>query len=193
MLTETLFRSVLVIHKGERYRIVHRSQVEGAEYGSHSRLTPLVAQARVDEWLRGPAGSDLRQLGAELLGWSYSSPRPLNAESQLRGVLRRELEDFSGSLVLVEERATHFQVLVGEEVEVPELEKETEENHWIEIRLVDEENKPVAGVEYEIKFPDKSVHKGRTPNHGVIYFKDLDPGECEFTFSKLDEDTWESA
>jgi hypothetical protein len=101
------------------------------------------------------------------------------------------LEDFSGSLLLVEEPATHFQVLVGEEVEVPEVEKETEENHWIKIHLVDEENEPVAGVEYEIKFPDKSVRRGRTPNHGMIYFDDLDPGECEFTFTKLDEKTWE--
>ncbi len=187
MPTETLFRSVLVVHEGERYRIVHRSQAEG----NSDRLTPLVAQSRLESWMEGPAGNGLLRLGAELLGWSYSSPQPLDAERLLREVLQRELEEFSGSLVVLVEPATHFQPLVSEEVEVPEYEKETEEDHWIEIHLVDEIGEPVRGKDCEIKLPDGKIKKRRTNNMGVIYLSGIDPGNCEISFTRLDEAAWE--
>ena len=193
MPTETLFQSVLVFHEGERHRIVHRSQIKDGAYSDHARLMPLVAQTRLDDWLRGPAGDDIRRLGAQLSGWAYSS-RPLDADRQLRDVLERELDDFNGSLVVLIEPPTHFQPLASEEVDELEHVGTSEENHWIEILLVDGTGQPVRNAPYSITTPNrKKQQTGYTNKFGAIYISNIDSGTCEFCFTDIDKDAWEPA
>lgn len=64
---------------------------------------------------------------------------------------------------------------------------------WIEIVLVDDENNPVGGVPYEIKLPDGSTRIGTTSGAGIVRFTDIDPGQCEFSFTSLDESAWRFA
>ena len=75
----------------------------------------------------------------------------------------------------------------------PSAEEVTEEMHWIEIELVDEEDKPIAGVEYEIKMPDgETVASGTLDEKGQARVDGIkDPGNCQITFPKLDRDAWE--
>ncbi len=64
---------------------------------------------------------------------------------------------------------------------------------WVEIKMVDEEDQPVAGEKYEITLPDGRVAKGTTDQNGVARIEGIDPGNCQVTFPKLDKDAWEKA
>jgi len=72
-------------------------------------------------------------------------------------------------------------------------EEDSEEKHWIEIELVDEEGNPVPGEEYEIKMPDgETVDSGTLDEKGKARVEGIDPGTCKITFPKLDKDAWKS-
>jgi len=64
---------------------------------------------------------------------------------------------------------------------------------WIEIELVDDDNKPVAGEKYEITLPDKTVAKGTLDAKGVARIDGIDPGNCQITFPDLDKTAWSNA
>lgn len=62
---------------------------------------------------------------------------------------------------------------------------------WIEVRLVDEEDKPVAGVGYRIELSDGSLQFGKTDAGGGLRYSDIPEGVCNFSFD-LDEQAWEA-
>jgi hypothetical protein len=64
---------------------------------------------------------------------------------------------------------------------------------WIEIELVDEENKPVPGEPYKITTSDNKVESGTLDNKGFARVEGIEPGTCKVTFPKLDKDAWEKA
>lgn len=64
---------------------------------------------------------------------------------------------------------------------------------WIEIELVDEENKPVPGEPYKITTSDNKVAEGTLDNKGFARVDGIEPGTCKVTFPKLDKDAWEKA
>lgn len=61
---------------------------------------------------------------------------------------------------------------------------------WIEIRLVDEKNKPVPGVAYRIQLPDGAIRSGSLDEDGSAYVGGIDPGQCQVTFPELDGRDW---
>jgi len=71
--------------------------------------------------------------------------------------------------------------------------KEEGKTSWIEIELVDEENKPVSGERYKITLPDSSVAEGTLDEKGFARVEGITPGTCQITFPNLDKDAWESA
>lgn len=77
-----------------------------------------------------------------------------------------------------------------EEVPAPEARRVKD---WVEIVLVDEEDQPVAGADYEITLPDGSTLTGQTGQGGRIRITDIDPGVCRFSFTRLDERAWTPA
>ena len=71
---------------------------------------------------------------------------------------------------------------------------EDEDKAWIEIELVDEDDNPVAGEQYRITLPDgETVATGTTDSNGIARVTRIDPGNCQITFTNLDEDAWEKA
>jgi type VI secretion system secreted protein VgrG len=66
-----------------------------------------------------------------------------------------------------------------------------EKTHWIEIRLVDEDGKPVPGEEYKITLPDGStVASGTLDEKGKARVEGIDPGTCKVTFPNQDKSAW---
>ena len=62
---------------------------------------------------------------------------------------------------------------------------------WVEIQMLDEEGKPVAGEPYQIKLPDGTVDSGTTDGSGVARVEGIDPGSCQITFPNRDQEAWQ--
>jgi len=64
--------------------------------------------------------------------------------------------------------------------------------HWIEIKLVDQEGKPVPGEAYKVTLPDgTTVADGTLDEKGHARVDNIDPGSCKVTFPNLDQEAWE--
>lgn len=62
---------------------------------------------------------------------------------------------------------------------------------WIEIVLVDKNNKPVPGEPYRITLPDGVAKvQGTLDEKGFARVDGIDPGQCQVTFPRLDKGTW---
>src|SRR5262249_54784432 len=63
--------------------------------------------------------------------------------------------------------------------------------HWIEIKLVDTENKPVPGEAYRVILPDgQTAAEGTLDEKGFARVDGIDPGTCKVTFPNLDQSVW---
>jgi type VI secretion system secreted protein VgrG len=63
---------------------------------------------------------------------------------------------------------------------------------WIEIEMVDEDGKPVAGEAYRITLPDgETTAEGTLDDKGFARVETIDPGSCKITFPNLDKSAWE--
>jgi type VI secretion system secreted protein VgrG len=65
-----------------------------------------------------------------------------------------------------------------------------QKTHWIEIEMVDEDNKPVPGEPYAITLPDGSVASGTLDEKGFARIEGLDPGTCQVAFTNRGKDEW---
>jgi len=80
--------------------------------------------------------------------------------------------------------------------EAPSHDSASEENKekksWIEIEMIDEQDKPVAGEKYRITLPDgTTIDEGTLDEKGCARVENIDPGSCKITFPNLDQDAWE--
>lgn len=67
-------------------------------------------------------------------------------------------------------------------------------SHWIEIALVGEDNRPIAGEAYVVALPDGSHRSGLLDRHGCARIDDLPTGgPCKVCFPALDRDAWDFA
>jgi hypothetical protein len=64
---------------------------------------------------------------------------------------------------------------------------------WIEIELVDEDDKPVPGERFSIELPDGTTAAGTLDEKGFARVEGFEPGSCKVTFPGLDQDAWEKA
>jgi type VI secretion system secreted protein VgrG len=71
--------------------------------------------------------------------------------------------------------------------------KEPPKDGWVEVELVDEAGKPVAGARYEVTLPDGSVASGTLDAKGLVRIEGFEPGDCKVTFPDLDTEAWEKA
>lgn len=63
---------------------------------------------------------------------------------------------------------------------------EPEPRHWLEIELLDDDGKPIAGERYFVELPDGSKLSGRTDSQGRARAEDVDPGTAKVSFPDLD-------
>lgn len=76
----------------------------------------------------------------------------------------------------------------------PTAEEAEEKNSWIEIEMVNEEDKPVTGMAYRVTLPDgETVAEGTLDDKGYARIEGIEPGSCKITFPNLDKDAWEAA
>jgi hypothetical protein len=69
--------------------------------------------------------------------------------------------------------------------------QEPEEQHWIEIELLDDDGKPVAAELYYVELPDGSQLSGRTDGQGRARVDGVDPGTAKVSFPDLDKKMYE--
>ena len=73
----------------------------------------------------------------------------------------------------------------------PDAPENKDKKHWIEIELLDEDGKPIAGEPYQITLPDgTTIADGTTNDKGRARVDNIDPGSCKITFPNLDQDVW---
>jgi hypothetical protein len=61
---------------------------------------------------------------------------------------------------------------------------------WIEIQLVDTTGRPVPGITYDIKLPDRNVLSGTLGSDGTALHREVVEGKCEVRFPELDGNNW---
>jgi hypothetical protein len=62
--------------------------------------------------------------------------------------------------------------------------------NWVEIELVDQENKPVANERYRVTVPGRDPIEGFLSAEGLARVDGIDPGNCTIEFPDLDGKTW---
>jgi hypothetical protein len=68
-----------------------------------------------------------------------------------------------------------------------------EEQHWIEIELLDDDGKPVPHARYSIDLPDGSMRTGTTDASGRAREDDIDPGTARVSFPEYDQDSYDES
>ncbi|MBX9603682.1 MAG: hypothetical protein K2X35_21935 [Bryobacteraceae bacterium] len=64
---------------------------------------------------------------------------------------------------------------------------------FIEIRLVDNQKKPVPKAKYRIQLPDSSILEGELDDDGVARVDHIVPGQCLVSFPEIDGREWRPA
>lgn len=64
---------------------------------------------------------------------------------------------------------------------------------FIEFKLVDNDNNPIANERYKVKLTDGSIKEGRLGADGSVRFNNIDPGSCDISFPDLDAKDWAAA
>lgn len=68
-----------------------------------------------------------------------------------------------------------------------------EEDTWIEVQVVDDDDVPVAGLDYEIELSDGRVRRGRTSEHGILRYEGMPPGSCKVKLLGVEAKGWDRA
>ena len=68
-----------------------------------------------------------------------------------------------------------------------------DEKGWIEVVVVDEEDRPVANVLCRITAPDGKVVEATTSGEGVLHVPAIPDGSCKIEFPDLDRRALEAA
>ncbi len=61
---------------------------------------------------------------------------------------------------------------------------------WVEFQLIDVDGNHVSNAMYKVKLPDGSIVNGRLNEQGLVRFNNIDPGQCEITFTEIDAREW---
>ncbi len=74
----------------------------------------------------------------------------------------------------------------------PNSAENKDKKHWVEIELVDQKGKPVAGEPYRVTLPDgQTLAEGTLDDKGQARVEALDSGNCKVTFPKRDKRSWQ--
>src|SRR5947207_1412632 len=77
--------------------------------------------------------------------------------------------------------------------EVKAAKQAGEELTWIEIELVDANDKPVTGEKYKIELLDGRVQQGTTGSDGTARVDGIPAGSCKISFPERDASSWARA
>jgi uncharacterized Zn-binding protein involved in type VI secretion len=60
----------------------------------------------------------------------------------------------------------------------------------LDFALLDDEDNPIEGVNYEVKLPDGNIRKGKTDKDGKVSLKGIPTGSSDVSFPELDQSEW---
>lgn len=72
----------------------------------------------------------------------------------------------------------------------PESADDDTELTWIEIELVGQDSKPIAGEAYRVITPEGTEASGTLDEKGFARVDGIQPGTCKVSFPNLDKDAW---
>jgi hypothetical protein len=81
----------------------------------------------------------------------------------------------------------------GEEVSAEPHRPDETQTSWIEIELVGEDDRGIAGEPYRVTLPDGSVACGTLDENGFARVEGFESGSCQVTFPNRDTEAWEKA
>lgn len=161
-------------------------------------LVPLNAHDALElvrRWVkREPQGTRLRHLALELLG--LLGERGTTDDDLTEHLLRR----------LECERLVLFRVVkpalpsggsgslpppASAELNIAPA-REAASDHWIEVRIVDQDGRPAVGVRYRLVLSDGTTREGRTGEHGIIYVDEMPAGKCRLSLPDTDGSAWKT-
>lgn len=58
---------------------------------------------------------------------------------------------------------------------------------WIEFQVIDENDEPIADLDYKLILPDDTIEKGKTDSRGVVRVEELEKGLCSVFFPALEK------
>jgi protocatechuate 3,4-dioxygenase beta subunit len=61
---------------------------------------------------------------------------------------------------------------------------------WVEVELLDKNQRPVKGLAVELTLPDGTIEKGKLSDKGSFRKDGIDPGTCKVRFPELDGREW---
>ncbi|MEJ7732121.1 MAG: hypothetical protein WKG00_23285 [Polyangiaceae bacterium] len=64
------------------------------------------------------------------------------------------------------------------------------ETTWIELRLVDADDLPVAGARYRIVLPNNETREGKLGADGTVRLAGIEAGSCDLSFPEIDAAEW---
>lgn len=162
-------------------------------------VNPHIASLSIDRWLADPeTRSTMIDMFESVTGRDGSVAARMRGLDLHRYIKPQILETFRrGEFVLL--RIPHLSIIPIKEdkpkEEQPQEEpapRPTTKTTWVEIALVDGDDKPVAGMKYLIELPDGTTRTGTLGDNGKARVEGIDPGNCTVTFPDLDGTEWEA-
>lgn len=183
-------RAYTFLDRGDVYLCVRTDELGDFERPGHETLSPAEARQRLQTWVHEDNRLVLRELG-RVLGLSLSG---LVAQDDMRTLARALSERLATDMAthaLVRHRTRYRNVgfILEKPVDLADLlppeEPEEKPVHWVELELVDHDDRPVPNMECDLVFPDGRTRKVRTDAHGRARLADVRPGNYEVQFTRL--------
>jgi hypothetical protein len=157
-------------------------------------LDPMFVVAYLEGWLLdSEARVTLYQIHAALFGALATSAWGLGEERQsLRPLLLRAFER-QDLVVLAPRRRSAVLPRRAAPIQPPSLPQRPPlppAKTFIEIVLLDSDDKPVAGEAFQLTLPDGRVQNGNLDRAGFARVDGIDPGVCDVRFPNIDGREW---
>lgn len=156
----------------------------------------------IDGWLKDPLS---RQVITEIDESLHGPSRPGAAKADgeaLQQALKKRIEDAFKKRTIVgvavprnflTQSPQEQQAAVAAAPAPPPRPSTAKQTTWIEIELLDGQNKPVPDQRYRIEVPDGTFREGNLDKQGKARVDGIDPGQCEVSFPDLDGSEWAGA
>ncbi len=181
----------------QRYEFMKRSELKAGEKPIH--FTPVAAKQLIETLLKSmTANNSLRALLNEVSAFAILSKlgnQEVSAQLTSRLVSDEIVVVQSSGLVQTGKHAGAKQAGTPGKDDTPppaKIRESTGEDdiHWVRFEVIDPDTLPVSGVQLELKLPDSNPKMYDAGKTGVVYLKDIKPGQCELNII-LSSDVYE--
>jgi hypothetical protein len=179
--------------EGEHYVLVESKDVSYLEDEDYEEVGPWEAQRVLGGALsQNDAHGLLRaSLGGQATGSGWDDHLGFSRR------VRTRLDEDPERLVLLRRRRPIFSLVFSDPIVddladlVPGI--DAPEDTWIEVLVVDDDDLPVAGLDYEIELSDGRIRHGRTSEHGILRYEGMPPGSCKVKLLGVEANGWDRA